>query len=331
MTPAELNKRLDERRFPPLLLLYGEEGFLLDRAQQRLRDLVVPADARDFNFHVFHGKELKAEAAIDNARTLPVFNPYRLVLVKDLQHAPAGELDPFLGYLRDPCPETVLLFTADKIDARRKFFQEFKKHGEMVEFRRLYDNQIPAFVKEQARGAGRSLTEEAMALFCRRVGTNLQEIHGELTKLFSYLGEKKLADADDVAAVVSDTRTESVFELTNALGARRAAEALKVLERLLDEGVAPLVILTMVVRHFRNLWKARELLDRREGAGEMARLLGVNPYFVEGLISQARHFPAGKYPRLFELFLATDLALKSSGAHPAALLENLILEISREA
>lgn len=330
MTPAELNRMLDERRFPPLLLLYGEENFLLDRAQQRVRDLAVPPEARDFNYHVFQGREVKGESVLDAARTLPVFSPRRLILVKDLQHVPASEFDAILPYLRDPSPETVLLLTADKIDARRKFFQEFKKTGEMVEFRRLYDNQIPAFVREQARGAGRSFTEDGIALFCRRVGNNLQEIHGELVKLFSYLGEKKLADAEDVIAIVSDTRADSIFDLTNAMGERKAAEALRVLERLMDEGVAPLVILSMIVRHFRNLWKISEMLDRREGAGEIARRVGVNPYFVEGLTAQARRFSAQQYRNFFDRFLSADLALKSSGAHPSVLLENLVLEMVRQ-
>lgn len=330
MTPAELNRMLDERRVPPLLLLYGEEGFLLERAQQRIRDLVVPPEGRDFNFHVFQGREARGETVLDAARTLPVFAPRRLVLVKDLQHLPAAELDSLLPYLRDPSPETVLLLTADKIDARRKFYQEFKKAGEMVEFRRLYDNQIPAFVREQARGAGYSFTEEGIAAFCRRVGNNLQEIHGELLKLFSYLGEKKLADAQDVTAVVSDTRADSIFDLTNAMGEKKTAEALKVLEGLLDEGVAPLVILTMMVRHFRNLWKISEMLERREGTGDIARRVGVNPYFVEGLTAQARRFSTPQYRSFFDRFLSADLALKSSGAHPSVLLESLVLEISRQ-
>lgn len=330
MTPAELNKMLDERHFPPLLLLHGEEGFLLERAQHRVRDLAIPPECRDFNFHVFQGREVKGDSILDAARTLPVFNSRRLVLVKDIQHSPAAELETLLGYLQDPSPETILLLTADKIDARRKFFQEFKKRGEIVEFKRPYDNQIPAFVREQARSAGFALTEEAMALFCRRVGNNLQEIHGELSKLFSYLGEKKLADVSDVGAVVSDTRVENVFELTNALGDRKAGEALRVLERLLGEGDAPLVILTMMVRHFRNLWKISELLGRREGKGEIAKRVGVNPYFIEALIGQARRFTPEQYQRIFEKFLSVDLALKSSGAHPSALLEELVLEISRK-
>jgi DNA polymerase-3 subunit delta len=331
MTYAELNRAIEGRSVPSLLFLYGEETFLLDRTVQRLRDVAVPAEARDFNFNLYHGKETPAEVILDTALTLPVFNPHRLILVKEAQNLSAASLDAFLPYLGDPAPETILVFTADKIDGRKKFFQEFKKRGVLVEFKRLYDSQIPAFVREQARAAGRSLTEDAMALFCRRVGSNLQEVHSELTKLFAYLGERTLVDAADVAAVVSDTRVDSIFDLTNALGGRGKGEALRLLARLLDEGGVPLVLLTMMVRHFRQLWKIRELLDQEVATKEIARRAGINPYFVDGLVAQARRFSPARYRQIFALFLEADLALKSSGAHPAAMLEKLVLDVMADA
>jgi DNA polymerase-3 subunit delta len=328
MNAAELARAVEERKFPPLLLLHGEESFLLERAVQRLRDRAVPPEARDFNLNTIEGREVRAQRLLDILRTFPVFASHRLVLVKDADEIPAAELDALCEYLHAPVPETLLVLTADKIDGRRKFFQEFRKRGEMVEFRRLNGSQIPAFVREQAREAGRALTEGAMALFCRRVGSGLHEVHGELVKLFSYLGEKTLADVADVAAVVSDTRVDSIFDLTNAIGRRNTGEALRLLNRLLDEGVAPLLVLNMLTRHFRQMWMARELLDSGVGGRDMAGRIGINPYFVDPLLEQARRFSPAGYRRAFELFRETDLALKSGGAHPAARLERLLLEIA---
>lgn len=331
MTYAELNRAIESRNIPALIFLHGEETFLLDRTLTRLRDIAVPPEARDFNFNLYHGKETPVEVILDSVRTLPIFNSHRLVLVKEAQHLPGSSLDLFLSYLADPVPETILVFTADKIDGRKKFFLEFKKRGALVEFKRLYENQIPAFVVEQARMAGRSLTEDALALFCRRVGNNLQEVHGELTKLFAYAGERSLVDMADVVAVVSDTRVDSIFDLINALGGRKAGEALRLLGRLLEEGGVPLVILTMMVRHFRQLWKIRELLDQKVENKEIARRAGINPYFVDGLIAQARRFSAEGYRVVFALFLEVDMALKSSGAHPAPMLEKLVLDVMANA
>lgn len=330
MTYAELNRAIEGRSIPPLLFLYGEETFLLDRALQRLRDAAVPADARDFNLNLYHGKESPVEVILDTALTLPVFSSHRLVLVRDAQDLSAASLDAFLPYLADPAPETILVFTADRIDGRKKFFQEFKKRGVLVEFKRLYDNQIPAFVREQAKSTGFALTEDALALFCRRVGNSLQEVSGEVNKLFAYLGERDLADVADVAAVVSDTRVDSIFELTNAIGARKKGEALRLLTRLLAEGTAPLMMLTMMVRHFRQLWQARELLEQGVASKEIARQIGINPYFIDGLVSQSRRFSLARYRQIFMLFLEVDLGLKSSGAHPAAMLEKLVLDVMED-
>jgi DNA polymerase III subunit delta len=328
MTPAELSNALKERDVPPLLLFFGEETFLLEKAVREIRETFVAAESRDFNLNIFPAKDSTAEAILDVARTFPVFAQHRMVLVKDVQGFPPQELDHFLPYLKDPVPETIFLCTADKIDGRKKFYQEFKKLGAVVEFRKIYENQLPSFVKNQAREAGHPFTEEAMALFCKKVGTGLQEVNSELVKLFDYMGEKRLVDVADVTAVVSDTRADSIFELTNALGRRAATDALHLLNRLLSDGAVPLVILTMMVRHFRQLWMTRELLDLGTDRREIPRRIGINPYFIEGLIMQAQRFSTEQYRRIFESFLQTDLALKSSGVHPAALLEKLVLEVA---
>ncbi len=327
MTPAELSRAIDNKAFPSLLLLYGEETYLLEKSLRHLLDTALPVADRDFNFDSLSARDIRADAIIDQARTFPVFAPCRLILIKDAQHLSGDSLDRLVPYLQDPSPETILVLVCDKIDGRRKFFQEFKKRGVLVEFKKLYDNQVPAFIREQARHAGRSFTEDALALFCRRAGSNLQEIHGELSKLFAYVGDKSLVDVADVAAIVSDTRVDSVFELTDALGMKKLQEAQRFLVRILEEGSAPLLVLSMIVRHFRQLWKIHELLELKTPEKEIPRQVGINPYFVSGLMNQAGRFSHEQYRKLFERFLEADLALKSSGAHPSAILGNLVAEI----
>jgi DNA polymerase-3 subunit delta len=134
MTQAELQRALAEHRIPPLLCLYGAEGYLVERTWRRILDLVVPADARDFNFQQFAGRETRAVTLLDAVQTLPVFSPRRLVLVKAVEDLPAAEQEALLPYLKNPLPETVLLLVGEKIDTRRKLFLELRKAGVLVEF-----------------------------------------------------------------------------------------------------------------------------------------------------------------------------------------------------
>ncbi|PLX99299.1 MAG: DNA polymerase III subunit delta [Desulfuromonas sp.] len=329
MTPGELQKKIKSAEIPGLIYLYGSESFFIQRTLKQLIDAIVAADARDFNFQVYHGKETRIEDLLDSIRTLPVFAPKRMVVVKEADKLPAVDLDALSPYVEEPVPETCLVMVGDKIDKRKKFFQQFAKKGALVEFRGLYENQIPSFVKDQAGAAGYRFTEDALALFCRRSGTSLMEIDGELQKLFQYVGqERTLVDVSDVEEIVSDTRVDSIFDMVNAIGQRDAGEALRLLGRLLDEGIAPLVVLSMLARHFRQLWMSRELIDERVGRKDISKRIGVNPYFIDGLLKQAKLFNHKQYRRSFELFLTTDIALKSTGNNPGALLEELLLEIS---
>jgi DNA polymerase-3 subunit delta len=326
MTFEQFAQVVHAGRIPPLLLVYGEEGYLVERAVRLVTDAVVPRESRDFNLSVVYGRELKGHEVIEQARTLPVFASRRLVVIRNVHEAPADQLEALAGYLDEAVPETVLLATAVSIDKRRRFFQKFDQAGELVEFRRLYENQLPQFIRDRAKESGLTFTAAALKLFCRRVGNNLAEVMAELDKLASYVGAHDFIEEPDVAAVVSDTRVESVFAMTDAIGAGECALSLRLLHRLLDDGQPPLVVLSMLTRHFRQLWKARELLTQGVAQKDLPRRIGINPYFLNGMLAQAKRCDDERLREAFPRFLAVDLALKSGGS-PQAHLERLILDL----
>ena len=328
MSLHELKNILQAGSLPGLILLYGQESYFVEEGLQAIRNAVVRPEDRDFNLTQFHGRDFKAIDVVEQARTFPVFADRRLVIIKNVHEASADQLDGLLTYIEDPVPETVLLLTAEKIDARRKIFQVLKKTGTAIEFKKIYENQLPTFVRELAKSFNVSLTGEGLKLFCKRVGTNLVEVQGELEKLVGYLGDRDLADENDVAAIVSDTRIESVFDLTDALGRGDISTALKLLDRLLSEGQAPLMVLAMMTRHFRQMWKVRELTAQNVPQNEFPKKAGVSPFFLKSLSQQASRFDSQDFRKVFNQFLATDLALKSSGSDPKMHLEKLVLDIA---
>ncbi|MBN2643901.1 MAG: DNA polymerase III subunit delta [Desulfuromonadaceae bacterium] len=329
MTPAQLYQAIVSRKLPPLIYLYGEEAFLLDEALHGLIGAAVSADDQDFNLDQFSAKEQSAEQIVECARTFPVFADRRCVVVRDAHLLTADQLGFLLPYVEDPSPECCVIFCGDKIDQRKKFFNSFKKTGELVEFKKIYPNQVPAFVQGRARSFQRRFTEDGLQLFCRRVGAHLGEIASELDKLISYCGDSALIDVDSVAQVVSDTRVDSVFDLTDAIGAQELSRALQLLERLIQDGEAPLKLLSMITRHFRQLWKIKAAQEQNLSKGELCQAVGVSPYFVESLLRQSRLFRLQDFPAAFGLFLQMDLAMKSSGSHPEASLQQGVVALCR--
>jgi len=328
MSLKELQNILQAGTIPGLILLYGQESYFVEQGMLAVRDAVVAPENRDFNLTLFYGKDFIANDVVEQAMTFPVFAERRLVMIKNIDESRADQLEGLLDYVLDPVPETVLLLTAEKIDARRKIFQLFKKNGVSIEFKKIYENQLPAFVRDLAKSSNLTLTAGALKLFCKRVGTNLAEVQGEMEKLVGYLGERDLAEEADVAAIVSDTRIESIFDLTDAMGKGDRSTALTLLDRLMAEGQAPLMVLAMMTRHFRQMWKISELVLQNVPQSEFPRRVGASPYFLKGLMQQAARFDNRHYRHVFNRLLETDLALKSSGGEPKMQLEQLLLEIS---
>lgn len=327
MKPEEFRRAVEKGDIGPLYYLCGDEPFLVEKGVKELSARMVAADFRDFNLNVFYGRECRGAEVVDAAQTLPMFSDRRMVLVKDAERLSAEALDIIGRYLANPCPSTCLLFQGEKPDQRKKFFVEFKKKGVLVEFKRPYENQLPAFIRDEAGRNNKKVEPAAMELLVGLIGNNLQELASQIEKIATYAAGRSSITLDDVRAVASDSRADSIFDLTNALGGKDLASALKSLDTLLGDGEAPLFILHMITRHFRQIWMVRELLDRRTPAAEIGKSLRINPYFLEGTISQAKRFSGSVLKGIFDRFFETDLALKSSGGKPDILMERLVMGI----
>jgi len=325
MKPEEFNRAVEKGELAPLYLLYGDEPYLVERAVKKLLERAVDPSFRDFNLNVFYGNECKGDEVFSAAQTLPMFAERRVVLVKKGGDLPAAAQEILLSYLQDPSPGTCLVLQAEKVDGRKKFFAEFKKRGEAVEFKRPYENQLGPYVRDEVRAAGKKIDAAAAELLAYLVGNNLQELVSQIEKLCLYCGKKENIGVADVKAIVSDTKVESVFEFTDALGSRDLGKALKMLTTLLQDGEAPLRLLGAVARHYRQLWQVRELLDRKLAPGEVAKTAGINPYFLKKVTDQARNYQVSELKEVFERMLELDLAFKSGG-NCEALFERFVFQ-----
>jgi len=77
---TELIRELEKKRFSNLYLFYGEEAYLKNEALNRLTNTIL--NSRDFNYDLLYGSSTKAEEILSIVQTLPVFSPWRVVIVK---------------------------------------------------------------------------------------------------------------------------------------------------------------------------------------------------------------------------------------------------------
>jgi DNA polymerase-3 subunit delta len=327
MTAQEFETALKKGTIPVICYLFGEESFLVERAVKMLIDRAIDPSLKDFNFNVFYGNESKGIDIADAVQTLPMFADRRAVLVKRAEGLSAAACEALLPCIQNPAAGTCLVFTGTKIDQRKKFFTELKKHGPLVEFKRLYDNKLPGFIQNESTAHGKPIDSAAADLLSFLIGNNLQELSSQIEKLVVFSGSRPRITMDDVRAVASSSKAFTVFELAKFLCLRDLANALKSLDALFRNGEETPMMIGALSRHFRQLWRVRELLDRKAAKPDIGREVGINPYFLDDMIAQARNFDRNKLRNIFSELYRCDLASKTGGGQPYTLMHGLVTDI----
>lgn len=317
---------------PRLVLLVGEAVALRDVALAEIRARALADAPPEFNEDRFDfaARGTDPAAVIAAARTLPVMAPQRLVVVRGLAERRARPFleETLLRYLEELVPTTCLVLVAERVDRRLRWVKAVSRAGELRDLAPpTRPADVVAWIEERLRADSGKRPERGVArALYDAVGPDLDRLVGELAKLWLYAGEREVIRVDDVAAVTSDLRPRALYELSDAIGQRRIALALEVLQRLLDQGEAPLRVLAALANHFRRLLRASECqpLEPRE----VQRRLGIHPFAAKKVAEQARYFGPRRLRSCLEAVRRTDDALKGAiPLVPRLAIERLVVAV----
>ncbi len=329
LTISELDKELRNKNIAPAYLIYGPENYLAQTALSRIKACFVKLCGENAEPDRFSGKSNDISEIIACADTLPMWSKFRLVIVSEAEAI--KETDALEAYLKRPSKTSSVVFMAEKADGRTKFVQLFSQKGTTIECKALYEDKIPDWVRMEASSLGKSISITAAQLIAELVGPNLGELKGALDRIILYIGKKATIDTADVEAVLTDTGRKNVFAFTDAVGRKDLPRAGKLLKRLVEFNENEVMILTMLARHWRILLKIREAMAAGGGSDKftLGKLVGVNPFFMDNYISQARGFSGQQLKSGFKKIYLADKSLKSSKHPKVAVLQKCIRELVR--
>ena len=339
-------------------LLAGTDEFSIKEAAAQLAEKLAPKAAGEFGVEIIDGaagnqdEALKVLARLHEAlNTVGFFGAAKLVWLKSTNlladdkavtaEAVKEALTEFGESLKRGLPaDVILLISAIGFDKRRSLAKTLEKLADV----RLFDApdeskqagaaDIADFIQQKLRAEGKTLTEAGTAAFRELVAPNLREIANELDKLCLYAGQRAELTDRDVHAICSVSRQAVIWELTDTLGARRLPQAIAALNRLFDDGEAPLGIVAMLVNQLRLMLLVRDLIERklltvRDGHGGNFDFVKAFEHLPE---SATAHFPRNKdgaLPNVWRLYRCAVAAKNFSSAELIRALD-LLLEANRQ-
>ncbi len=305
-----------------ILFLYGEDTY---RSRQKLEEIrakfLRELDPAGLNLTVIDGEKADVDAVRAAVFSVPFLAKKRLVILKkSLSSAKKKEvLKKELEEVFSSVPEDTILVLheesgADEL-AKGRLFERFKGHKFYPEFVPLQPKALTSWIQDEAKRRGATFTSGALTLYSAISGNDLWKVSSELDKLASYaVASGRPIDRSMIDAMV-DARIEvSLFELMDALGARKADRASAILEELLKQGESEVAVINRLQGHFRTLLMCSDMA--RQGAvtkERLARELGLHPFVASKAVSQARYFGTDELARMYAWLIDADERLKQGG------------------
>lgn len=330
MTYEEIISNLHKKIYHPVYFLMGEETYFIDKISDYISDNVLTDAEKGFNQTILYGKDLEPSAIMSNARRFPMMANHQVIIVREAQNIKKIEdLEP---YVRNPLNSTILVinYKYKTLDKRKTFPKLIDQKGVLFESRKLYDNQLPAWISSYLKDQKYTVSPQASAMLAEYLGADLSKVANELDKLIISLPAGTQITPDHIEKNIGISKEFNVFELQNALGERDMLRANRIINYFGDNpsnNPVPVVI-SSLFSYFSKLLNYQFLEDKSQN--NVASVLQVNPFFVKGYVSAAKNYPIRKLVEVVSILREYDMKSKGVGnvsATPADLQKEMIYRI----
>ena len=333
----QLRTAFQHQNFEPLYFFYGEETFQPKQLQDLLLDEALTAAEREFNLDIVYGAEAEARQVLALCAEYPVMAQRRVIIVRDFDKLKGNRA--FKEYAQQPNPQAVVLLVCNrKPNLSAHPYRALREEAAWSHFEPLYESDVPGWIKKHAEGQGHRIEPRAVQRLADYVGTDLRAIDSEIEKLVTFAAGREKEDpaaprritADDVLRASGQTREFNVFELQSAIGEGRATDAQRIADRMLRQVTnaksEAIMIVSVLNAFFTKLWKLPPGPEaRRLSNKDVARRVGVSPYFAREYVAARQRYGSEALARAFSALLAADYELKGGSRRSAALVVTLLL------
>ena len=331
LTEKQLLSDLEGGNFKPVYLLMGEENHYIDVVSDYFEHHVVDEAMRDFDLTVVYGRDTTMAAVVSDAKRYPMMSPVHLVLVKEAQDIDTRQWEQLATYLDHPSEKGVIVFCYrhKKLDKRSAAYKAIAKSGCVYETPKVWDSQLPAWIKSEVSAHGCSIGDKAAALLIESLGNDLGKIANELSKLYPLVADQHLITEQLIEDQIGISKDYNVFELQKAIGRREPVMCNRIVNYFAaNPKKNPIqLVLPILYGYFLKVMFYHQL----ENKSDAAKVLGCAPSFVQDYAVAASNYKLGKLATCIGYLYETDLRSKgvrnSGNVTDGELLKELIFKV----
>ena len=320
---------------PNLYFLFGNDEFAIARKLKEFESDFNDPTSADMNTARLDARTVSDNDLNNAVNAMPFLAKRRLVLLANptSKYNNASSRKKFLEFI-EKAPDTTRLVMYESVDPKEadkhwlnKWAGKNDAKVQTKAFMLPRLREMSGWIVNETKNQGGQIEPRAAEMLKDMVGVDTRQAGMEIAKLLAYVNWARPVTGSDVEAVSIVTSQQSVFDFVDALSNGNGRSAQHLLHRLL-ETEDPFSLWGMVVRQFRLLIQAREILDGRGNKDDVARALGVHPFVAEKTTVQAGRFSVESLEYVYRKLLAIDEGVKTGRVTLDLALDTLVVELA---
>jgi DNA polymerase III subunit delta len=310
-----------------IYFIYGEDSY---RAKRKLEEIVlgykekhksglnlIYADADEKDFKDFYS----------NLKTNSMFAEKKLVVLKNVFNDAKFQED-FLENIKnlEEIKDIIIVYEDSPADKRTKLFKALQKHAKCQEFEFLQPAMLRSWILEEFKRNKAQINPDALDLLVNFIGSDLFQMANEINKLSNYRAGG-VVKKEDVELLVRPNIENEIFKTIDAIASKDKKLALSLLSKHMENGDAPLYVLSMIAYQFRNLLIIKELQDMQKPYAVVVKKSGLHPFVAQKSYYMCNQFSADKLKKIYQKIFQIDSDIKTGKIEPELALDLFLAEI----
>lgn len=304
---------LQKKIYHPVYFLMGEESYFIDQITDYIAKYVLTDAEKGFNQQVLYGKDTDPLTIITHSRRFPMMANHQVIIVKEAQNI--KDIESLEPYIKSPLKSTILVinYKYKTIDKRKNFAKLLDKNCVLFESKKIYDNQLPAWISSYLSCQRYAIEPQASAMLAEYLGTDLSKVANELNKLIITVPAGTKITPDHIEKNIGISKEYNIFELQNALGEKNVLKTNQIINYFAANPTSNPITRTIssLYFYFMKILTYHFLTDKSQNA--VASSLQVAPYFVKSYTAAARQYNPKKLVEIMGILREFDMKSKGVG------------------
>jgi DNA polymerase-3 subunit delta len=319
-------ERATDTAVRPIYVVFGEEAFLKRQILASLRHSILGDGDDAFALSTHTGERATLADVMADVETLPFLAPRRLVVVEQADEFVSTYRAQLEKYLAKPARSGILVLEVKSWPANTRLAKLLDDKA-VIQCKPLTGQQIPSWcVRRIKHEHDKTLSTQAAKLLLELVGNDLGLLDQELAKLACYAGQAKKIEFEDVDDLVGRHRMADAFRIFDSVADSKPAEALRILDRLFEQGEDAFRIEGAFSYELRCLARGYRLHRQGQSLHSALEDGGYRPFAVRRGEQLLRHLGRQRADHLYDWLLEVDQGMKGGSVlTPRQLVERMLV------